>query len=286
MISLFRRHCAKPFEKYTLVQILKTNSLHHFRESIEKLNIADGGHKNKIIRHMRRCIDYHYQHGKLSPEEFKAANNELDPIYAGHSIPKMEKPIWTKEEFKRFLDLFSKDDKYYILFEIMGHTGCRVGEIRGLQAKHFDRVASTLYICQQVTSKLGERGWKIFPPKTKGSIRKIVLSERINKLLASYIDEMGYQDNDYLFFGKKPVGDTSIARCLKIHIAKAGVKKISTHCIRHSNTTWLLNNPKLSLSDISSVSARLGHESKKVTLDIYYHIQRDNNSEILLDGLI
>lgn len=34
------------------------------------------------------------------------------------------------------------------------------------------------------------------------------------------------------------------------------------------------------------MKSRLGHESKKVTLDIYYHIQRDNNSEILLDGLI
>ena len=136
------------------------------------------------------------------------------------------------------------------MFELFGHTGLRIGELRGLIVKSFDREKKELFINQQVYSKFGENVWKVITPKTKSSIRHIPLSPRIFALLSLFIEDMGYQDNDFIFFGKKPVGETSIALMLKKHAEMAHIKKISPHCIRHSNTTWLLNNPRLTVEEL------------------------------------
>ena len=283
--STFNKHIIKPFRKLSVIEMMKIENIKTLKENINKSNIKDQTHKNKILRFMRGCVNFHYQRGNITPEEFKRANIELEPFYTS-GIVKKEKQTWTLQEFQTFLDSFDKNDRYYILFEIMGHTGCRVGEIRGMQVKSFDRQNKSIYIRYQVSSKLGDNKWKLIDPKTPASIRHISLSDRICNLLGAFIDDMGYKDDDFIFFGKNPVGCSTIKRQLLNHIKISNVKTISPHCIRHSNTTWLLNNPNLSLEDIAIISRRLGHESKKVTLDIYYHIQKETNSTVILDALL
>lgn len=121
---------------------------------------------------------YHYQRGNVTQEEFKRANIQLESVYLQEPIQK-ERPTWTLEEFQKFLNTFEKTNKYYVLFEVFGHTGVRIGELRGLMVKNFDRKKKEIFINQQVTSKLGENAWKILTPKTKASIRHIPLSPRI-----------------------------------------------------------------------------------------------------------
>ncbi|MBQ6921338.1 MAG: tyrosine-type recombinase/integrase [Bacilli bacterium] len=64
------------------------------------------------------------------------------------------------------------------------------------------------------------------------------------------------------------------------------VTKITPHGIRHSNATWLLNNPNLTMMEIGMISERLGHESKKVTLDIYYHLTKNKDNKNILSALL
>ena len=280
----YKKHIIDPFENYSVIKMMLVDNLRNFKKAVESLK-QTGNSKNRILRYMRSCINYHYQRGNITPDEFRCANIELESIYEQDPIQK-EKPTWTIEEFQSFLNTFDKANKYYVLFEVFGHTGVRIGELRGLTVKSFDREKKELFINQQVYSKLGENVWKVITPKTKASIRHISLSPRICTLLSLFIDDMSYQDNDFIFFGKKPVGETSIARMLKKHAEMAHIKKISPHCIRHSNTTWLLNNPRLTVEDIAIISQRLGHNSKKVTLDIYYHIQNKDSASAILDALI
>jgi integrase len=60
----------------------------------------------------------------------------------------------------------------------------------------------------------------------------------------------------------------------------AGVKYISVHGIRHSNTTWLLKGEH-SMEEIGIISERLGHSNKTTTLNIYYHINKKGRQNIL-----
>lgn len=139
---------------------------------------------------------------------------------------------------------------------------------------------------QQATSKLHTGTFEIVSPKTKKSVRRIALSERINNLLAAFVEDMQYQKDDFLFFGKTPVGENCIRRKMNVHIKKAGIPFIPIHSLRHSNVTWLLSNPKLTIAEVSRISERLGHESKKVTLDIYYHLVNTADDDNILNVLL
>ena len=90
----------------------------------------------------------------------------------------------------------------------------------------------------------------------------------------------------FLFFGSSPIGEMTIRRVMESHIEASGVTKITVHGIRHSNATWLLNNPNLSMAEIGKISERLGHESKKVTLDIYYHLVKNVDDKNILSALL
>ena len=40
--------------------------------------------------------------------------------------------FWTKEEYDKFIATVEKDSKYYVIFEILFWTGCRIGELLAL----------------------------------------------------------------------------------------------------------------------------------------------------------
>lgn len=281
--QIFNRHIIAPFEGRSIEYVVRSTTLQNFKKRLLDLNVTSA-YVNRLLRFMRWTIEYQYQRGNVTVDEFKISNIELENVSTKNDIKK-ERPIWSQDEFRRFIDTFDDNDKYKVLFEVFGHLGCRVSELRGLQRKHFDENRKEIFIQQQVVSKLHNGSFAIVPPKTTKSVRRISLSDRINKLLLDYVNDMRYQPDDFLFFGKQPVGDSTIRRVLDQHSKIGLLQTIPIHSLRHSNTTWLLSNKDLSLAEIGKISERLGHQSKKVTLDIYYHLN-DVSSEKILDALI
>lgn len=277
-------HVIEPYANKSLEEVVRPDNLRAFKNKILDAKYSSN-HTNVIIQHMRRTITYQYDRGNVTSSEFKLANIELESVSKKNEIKK-ERPIWTIEQFRTFIETFRDDDKYKVLFEVFGHLGCRISELRGLQLKHFNTAKREIYIMQQATSKLHTGTFEIVSPKTKKSVRKITVSERINNLLFAFVQDMQYQEDDFLFFGKTPVGESCIRRKMMNHIQKAGVPFIPIHSLRHSNVTWLLNNPKLTIAEISKISERLGHDSKKVTLDIYYHLAKTEGDDNILDVLL
>lgn len=80
-----------------------------------------------------------------------------------------------------------------------------------------------------------------------------------------------------MFGFNKPLANTTIDKARERYIKLAGVKRISSHCFRHSHATYLLTSG----IDIKSVSERLGHKDVKETLNTYAHVLRGNKSKIL-----
>ena len=280
---IYNRHIIQPFEGRSIEYVVKAANLQKFKKNLLDLKVT-AAYVNRLLRFMRWTIEYHYQRGNVTVDEFKISNIELENVSTKNDIKK-ERPIWSQEEFRRFIDTFDDCDKYKVLFEVFGHLGCRVSELRGLQRKHFDENKKEIFIQQQVVSKLHNGSFAIVPPKTAKSVRRISLSDRINNLLKEYCDDMKFDSDDFLFFKKQPVGDSTIRRVMDQHAKIGLLPLIPIHSLRHSNTTWLLSNKDLSLAEIGKISERLGHQSKKVTLDIYYHLN-DVSNEKILDALI
>lgn len=88
--------------------------------------------------------------------------------------------------------------------------------------------------------------------------------------------ENNYKVSSFVFGGSDPLPPTTIERKMTLAAQRASVKRIRVHDLRHSHASFLLHKTK----SIAGLSERLGHSSKKETLDTYSHMLPDDDTMI------
>ena len=106
-----------------------------------------------------------------------AAGCKLPPKKSG------EMQILTQEEMQRFL-IQAKQDGYYELFLLELGTGLRLGEILALQWKDLNFTTGELRITKSAT--FIDKELVLTEPKTKSSIRSIILPQSLLTVLGEY----------------------------------------------------------------------------------------------------
>ena len=143
----------------------------------------------------------------------------------------------------------------------------RRGEILGLQWDDLNMKTGVLKISRQVVLLNGKI--HISEPKTKTSIRNIILPTDIVELLAEYKKTV---NSKWLFPSPvkedMPRNPTAVRKILDRTLEKADCKHIRFHDLRHTFATTALANGM----DIKTLSAIIGHNSAETTLNIYTHI--------------
>ena len=179
----------------------------------------------------------------------------------------------SRQELQRFL-IQAKADGYFELFLLDLSTGLRRGELLALQWSDLDLDTGTLSVTKQVYEVNGKMQLSV--PKTKASIRKLVLPPAVVEVFREYRKTA---KSRWLFPSPKnldmPLTPGSMLRRLHIILERAGYKQIRFHDLRHTFATVALENGM----DIKTLSAMLGHVSAATTLDIYTHITGDMLSE-------
>jgi len=177
-----------------------------------------------------------------------------------------EMQVLTKEELQRFL-VQAKEDGYYELFLLELGTGMRRGELMGLQWDDLNFQTGELHIVRQACAVNGKI--EISVPKTKSSIRTVVLPPSLVEVLRKYKETI----NSRWMFPSPPNPDvprypTSVGDILSIFLKRAGCKHVRFHDLRHTFATMALENGM----DVKTLSATIGHVSAATTLDIYSHM--------------
>jgi integrase len=160
----------------------------------------------------------------------------------------------------------------YPLFLCAIHTGLRSGELAGLKWEDVDFNSKFLIIRKNIV-----RG-KVHKTKTD-QIRRVDMSDA---LIAELMSLRRRRKEDYLTKGKNEIPEwvfcnqegnpadmhniknRHFAKCL----AKAGLRRIRFHDLRHSFASLLLQDGQ----SLKYVSDQLGHSSIKMTADIYGHL--------------
>lgn len=194
----------------------------------------------------------------------------------GCKLPPKRSPemqVLSRQELQRFL-IQAKADGYFELFLLDLSTGLRRGELLALQWSDLDLDAGTLSVTKQVYEVNGKMQLSV--PKTKASIRKLVLPPAVVEVFREYRKTA---KSRWLFPSPKnldmPLTPGSMLRRLHIILERAECKQIRFHDLRHTFATMALENGM----DIKTLSAMLGHVSAATTLDIYTHVTGDMQTE-------
>ena len=177
-----------------------------------------------------------------------------------------EMQVLTQNEILRFLHQ-AKDEGYYELFLLELGTGMRRGEILALKWSDLNFATGELRIERQVYIIKAEV--IISAPKTKASVRTVILPQSLVKILAEYRKSV---DSEWMFpsplDNSRPRNPSSVRKRLQLILERAGCKKVRFHDLRHTFATMALEHGM----DVKTLSATIGHVSSATTLDIYSHI--------------
>lgn len=179
--------------------------------------------------------------------------------------------------------LFSavESSRYHRALVLIAGTGIRRGECLALRWVDVDQETGVM----KVRGTLSRIGGKLVvtEPKTERSRRVLPLSPATTALLAAQrkaqIAERLHAgslwtDTGFVFTTEtgQPVDPRNLLRVVQTAAARAGLRDVGVHSLRHSAATAMLEAGV----NIKAVSDLLGHSSVSITGDIYGHTSDDS----------
>ncbi len=173
------------------------------------------------------------------------------------------------------------------LFVFLADSGCRLGEALALTWKDVDLEKGTVRVTKSLSDS--KTGLEVKQTKTKAGRRTIHLAATTVEWLQAHKRRSESEDHgsDIVFCSRNGthLRQSNVSRVQWKRIRKqAGLPEIGLHGLRHTSASLLLS---LGIP-IVTVSRRLGHESVRITLDIYGHCMPEDQARAgtMMDSLI
>lgn len=177
--------------------------------------------------------------------------------------------ILNADEIREVLSA-ADNPKYRMLFHLAIMSGARQGELLGLHWSDIDWKNRQIHI--QRTYNHGQ----FRKPKTKTSDRRIDIGPGVIRELKKWKPQCPPSE---LVFPTKNGNPISQSGMLRRHfypaLAKAGVKKIRFHDLRHTYASLLIAQGE----NVKYIQTQMGHSNPTVTLNTYAHLMKPVNQE-------
>ncbi len=171
-------------------------------------------------------------------------------------------------------------NRWHALWHILANGGLRPSEALALTWNDVDWNQGSVWIDKALVTGIRGKKWLIERPKTEKSIRSVSLDPETMESLREHhmqqeIDKtaagMSYTNHGFVFAGENgnPLDlKNATKRHFKPLLEAAKIPPIRVYDLRHTHASLLLSAGL----PVHLVSARLGHSSAKMTLDVYGHV--------------
>ena len=251
--NVIETHIRPYFENKSLSEINSTDVLQWQNELLSQRDDDGKGYSQTYLRTIQNQLNAIFNH---AVKYYDLAKN---PCIANKKMGKAkakEMQFWTKEEYMKFIPTMANKTYSYMAFELLYWCGIRLGELRALTPADIDFETNTLSITKSYQRIKGED--VITKPKTKKSIRKVVMPDTVAKEMKDFLDSIyGLEQEDRVF----PISKSYLHHEMDRGVKESGVKRIRIHDLRHSHVSLLID---MGFSAVA-IGNRVGHESEKIT---------------------
>lgn len=168
---------------------------------------------------------------------------------------------------------------YRTLFQMAVLTGMRRGEILALTWSNVNWQSNQILVKQSLSwlsekeriNKNTDSRWEFISPKSRGSVRPIIMSPMLRQLLLKHRAESDKNKYDLVFCNElgEPIDpDNMIHREYIPALKRARLRHIKFHSLRHAFTTLLIAQEE----NMKFIQSQLGHASITTTMDRYGHL--------------
>lgn len=211
----------------------------------------------------------------------------LTDVIEKNPMDKVERPKPRKDEIRTEIEAYTADEvgyimkclnkeplKWRVLLLLLIDTGIRRGEVCGLQWRSVDFAENTITI-ERNLCYTPQKGIYLDTPKN-GKSRTIDVDPDIMDLLHRLrLEQAKHTISDFVFTqdnSSEPIHPQSPTRYMTNFSKRYGIKDMHPHKLRHSFASIAITNG----ADIASVSEKLGHSDKAVTLRMYTHADAES----------
>lgn len=197
------------------------------------------------------------------------------PRQGKEKIRSNEVEAYTAGELSHMIDCLEKEPlKWRALVRLLIDTGCRRGEACGLQWKDIDFQKGQITIANNLLYTK-EKGVYMTTPKS-GKARTVDVAPEVLNLLRELRWEQAQSAISPFVFTQdespEPMFPQSPTRYLQKFAKRYGISDLHPHKLRHSFASVAITNG----ADIASVSEKLGHANKGITLKMYTHADQES----------
>ena len=198
-----------------------------------------------------------------------------------------EVEAFTADELRHIISCLEREPlKWQVMIRLLIDTGVRIGEACGLQWEDVDYSDNTITVAHTL-GYTKAKGIYLDTPKS-GKVRTIDVDPAVMLLLRRHQREQASKALSRFVFtqegSSEPMHPQSPRRYLKKFGERYGVEGLHPHKLRHSFASVAITSG----ADIASVSEKLGHSDKAVTLRMYTHADAESMkraSNIFRDAL-
>ncbi len=196
---------------------------------------------------------------------------------------------------EKILYLLDKEHiKYKAMIYLTMFTGCRLGELSGLEWNDIN-FENNLIRIRQASQYIPGKGTFQKPPKNEGSKRIISMPPMVMEVLKEYkkwqnekrlkLDTLWEENKEhenaesrYFVFTQwngKPIYPTTPSNWFRKFREKNNLPELKFHGLRHTNASILISQGV----DVQTIAKRLGHTKPTTTTNIYSHFLKKPDEE-------
>lgn len=202
-------------------------------------------------------------------------------------VTKTQAKYYNDEQVADMLNaLRSEPLMYMTMIYLAIDIGLREGELTGLKWEDINFNTCEININKQrhYITGIGNIEGK---PKTDAGVRTVTASKTVIAFLKEYKKQQSenrlkfgtaWQNGQYVFLHEdgSPISTQLPYKWFTKFLNRHNLPKITFHQLRHTNASLLISSGE----DIVTVSGRLGHADKNVTLNTYSHIIKSKEAQV------